>query len=120
MKFISPKIHGFIDLVVVVFLLASPWYFGFTGGIAIFTYVLAAVHLLLTITTDYSVGLFKVLPGAVHGAIEFIVGITLIILAYTAFGDNPTGKLYYVVFGTAVLLTWLLTDYTGFYTEGDV
>src|ERR1700679_4127352 len=113
MKFISPKIHGFIDLLVVVFLLASPWYFGFTGAIAIFTYVLAGVHLLLTITTDYSVGIFKVLPGAVHGAIEFIVGLTLIILAYTAFGDNVNGKLYYVVFGTAVLLTWLLTDYTG-------
>jgi hypothetical protein len=119
MKFISPKIHGFIDLLVVAFLLASPWYFGFTGGIATFTYALAGVHLLLTMVTDYSVGLFKVLPGAVHGAIEFIVGITLIILAYTAFGDNVNGKLYYVVFGTAVLLTWLLTDYTGIHTEGD-
>ncbi len=119
MKFISPKIHGFIDLLLVVFLLASPWYFGFTGAIAIFTYVLAGVHLLLTLVTDYSVGLFKVLPGAVHGAIEFIVGVTLVILAYTAFSDNINGKLYYVVFGTAVLLTWLLTDYTGIHTEAN-
>jgi hypothetical protein len=117
MKFISPKIHGFIDLLVVVFLLASPWYFGFTGTLAIFTYVLAGVHLLLTILTDYPVGIFKVIPGAVHGAIEFLVGVVLIVLAYTVFNDNITGKLYYVIFGTAVLLTWLVTDYTGIHTE---
>jgi hypothetical protein len=67
----------------------------------------------------FTIGLFKILPGAVHGAFEFIIGVTLIILAYTAFGDNITGKLYYIVFGTAVLLTWLVTDYTGFYTEAN-
>jgi hypothetical protein len=113
MKFISPKIHGIIDYLVVIFLLASPTIFGFTGLLATFTYALAIVHLLLTILTDYNVGLIKVIPFTFHGTIEFIVGVALIVIAYTLFKDNAAGKLFYVIFGTVVLLTWLVTDYKG-------
>jgi len=113
MKFISPKIHGIIDYLVVIFLLASPSIFGFTGLLATFTYALAIVHLLLTILTDYNVGLIKVIPFTFHGTIEFIVGVALIAIAYTLFKDNAAGKLFYVIFGTVVLLTWLVTDYKG-------
>lgn len=111
MKFISPKVHGLIDYIVVLFLLASPAYFGFTGLLANFTYALAAVHLLLTILTAYPFGLIKKIPFQAHGAIELLVGIALIILAYTLFAGNDLGKLFYVIFGTVVLLTWFVTDY---------
>jgi len=113
MKFISPKMHGIIDYLVVIFLLASPTIFGFTGLLATFTYALGIVHLLLTILTDDSLGLIKVIPFTFHGTIEFIVGIALIVIAYTLFNHNADGKLFYVIFGTVVLLTWLLTDYHG-------
>ncbi len=113
MKFISPKVHGIIDYLVVVFLLASPTIFSFTGFIATFTYALAGVHLLLTILTNYSVGLIKIIPLPLHGLIEFAVGIVLIVLGYTLFKDEATGKLFYILFGTVVLITWLCTDYTG-------
>jgi hypothetical protein len=116
MKFISPKIHGMIDYFVVALLLVSPFFFGFTGILAIFTYALAIVHLLLTILTDYPLGIFKVIPAAIHAAIELLVGIILIVLAYTFFNDNANGKLFYVIFGTIVLLTWLVTDYKGIKT----
>lgn len=113
MKFISPKLHGIIDFLVVLFLLASPMLFGLNGFVAIFTYALGMVHLLLTLLTDFSAGLFKVIPFALHGAIELIVGIALIILAFTIFKDSGTGKVFYLGFGAAVLLTWLFTDYKG-------
>src|ERR1700744_3948037 len=115
MRFISPKVHGFIDYLVVIFLFCSPAYFEFTGLLAIFTYALGAVHLLLTIFTNYPLGLFKIIPFPVHGAIELLVGVALIALAYTVFADTPgnEGKLYYVIFGTVVLLTWLVTNYKG-------
>lgn len=117
MKFITPRIHAFIDLLVVVFLFASPTLFGFTGTLAMFTYVLGIVHLLLTVLTDYSMGVVKVIPLAVHGVIEFVVGVVLIALAYTFFNDDAAGKLYYVIFGTIVLLTWLVTDYKGIFSK---
>jgi len=118
MKFISPKIHGIIDYLVVVFLLASPSYFGFTGLLATFTYALAGVHLLLTILTNYAPGIFKNIPFPVHGSIEFIVAVVLIVLAYTLFKNEAEGKLFYVIFGTVVLLTWAVTDYKGVTTTG--
>jgi hypothetical protein len=113
MKFISPKIHGIIDYLVVVLLLATPSFFGFSGTIAIFTYALGIVHLLLSLLTDYPLGAFKVIPVSIHATIELLVGVVLIVLAYTLFKDNADGKLFYVIFGTVILLTWLVTDYTG-------
>ena len=113
MKFISPKIHGIIDYITVVFLLASPALFGFTGLLAQFTYALGIIHLMLTVCTNYSAGLVKIIPFTIHGSIEFIVGVALIVLALTLFKENPAGKLFYVIFGTVVLLTWLVTDYKG-------
>jgi hypothetical protein len=113
MKFISPKVHGIIDYLVVIFLLASPTCFGFTGLLAVFTYALGAVHLLLTVFTNYPLGVVKIIPATYHASIEALVGIVLIILAYTLFKDNTDGKLFYVIFGTVVLLTWLVTDYKG-------
>jgi hypothetical protein len=111
MKFISPKIHGIIDFLVVLFLLASPMLFGMNGLLAMFTYALGIVHLTLTLLTDFSAGAIKLVPLKVHGVIEFIVGVALIVLAYTLFKDSSLGKLYYTCFGAAVLLTWLFTDY---------
>lgn len=113
MKFISPKIHGIIDYLLVVVLLCSPVFFGFTGTLAIFTYALGAVHLLLSILTDYPLGVFKAIPVTIHATIEVLVGAILIVLAYTLFNENPDGKLFYVIFGTVILLTWLVTDYMG-------
>jgi len=113
MKFISPKIHGIIDYLAVVFLLVSPYFFGFTGTLAIFTYALGAVHLLLSAFTDYPLGIIKAIPPTVHATVEALVAVVLIVLAYTLFNHDADGKLFYVIFGTVVLLTWLVTDYKG-------
>ena len=111
MKLISPKLHGIIDYLVVAFLLASPLGFGFTGLLAIFTYILGVIHLALTLLTDFSCGVIKLIPLSFHGMIELIVGVVLIILAFTLFKDEATGKIFYAIFGAAVVLVWLLTDY---------
>ena len=111
MKFITPQVHAIIDILVTIFLFASPTIFGFTGQLAMFTYLLGIICIILILLTDFSIGVVKVIPFFVHGVVEFVIGVALIGLAYTLFNDNPEGKLYYVIFGTAVLLTWLFTDY---------
>ncbi|ASU31935.1 hypothetical protein [Mucilaginibacter xinganensis] len=113
MKFISPKIHGIIDILVCVFLLASPVIFGFTGKLALFTYALGAAHLLLTVFTDFAMGAVKLIPVSIHELVEFVVAVAVIMLAYTLFNNNADGKLFYVIFGNCLLLTWLVTDYRG-------
>jgi hypothetical protein len=111
MKFLSPKVHGIIDYLVVVFLLLAPALFGLKGRIVTFTYILAGVHLLLSILTNYTVGLVKLVPFPLHGLIELAVSVALIILSYTLFKNNPTGKMFYLAFGAGLLLVWLVTDY---------
>ena len=113
MKFMSPKVHGIIDILVVVFLLASPIIFGFTGILAVFTYALGAAHFLLTVFTDSTMGLAKIIPVSIHELVEFVVAVAVIVLAYTLFDNNADGKLFYVIFGNCLLLTWLVTDYRG-------
>jgi hypothetical protein len=114
MKFISPTIHGIIDYLMVLFLAASPTLFGFSGIASTVTYAIAIIHLLLCLVTRYPLGLIKVLPVELHAAIEVIAGIAFIVLAFTLFNDNAGGsKLFYIIFGTVILLTWLLTDYAG-------
>lgn len=112
MKIISSKLHGFIDYLVVIFLAVSPMLFGMEGFVCTFTYVLAAVHLVLTLCTNFGAGIFKIIPLNVHGYIEFLVGILLVILAFTLFKDNELGKTFYTVFGAAVFVTALLSDYS--------
>src|ERR1700753_2991064 len=114
MKFISPKIHGVIDYLSVVFFLTSPAFFGFTGIAAQIAYAIGILNLLLTVFTNFPLGIFKLIPVTVHAALEALVGITLIVFAWTIFKDNNANSaLYYDLVGTVVLLTWAVTDYKG-------
>jgi hypothetical protein len=112
MKVISPKVHGIIDYLVVIFLILAPNLFGLPELTTTITYVIAGIHFTLTILTRYQPGIIKVIPLGVHGWIELIVSIALVGLAF--YLQNIEGDLsrnFYLGFGVAVFLTWLLTDY---------
>ncbi len=109
---LNSKTHGAIDYLVVVFLFLSPTLFGLIDITTTFTYVVAAIHLLLTITTKFEFGLVKIIPFKIHGVIELIVSIVLIGVAF--YLGNLEGELsrnFYLSFGIAVFITWLITDY---------
>lgn len=104
--------HGAMDYAVVAFLFLSPTYFHLPETTATFTYVLGAIHLLLTILTNFRLGLFKLIPFRVHGLIELVVSLGLFGVAYWL-GDIE-GKLpqyFYSSFAIMLLLVWFLTDY---------
>ena len=110
MKMISPKIHGVIDYTVVAFLWLSPLLFSFTDLVSILTYGLGFIHLMLTVFSDFPLGLYKILPFKFHGIAELIVSIILI--ASTLFINlSEVEQIFYFFFGIAVFFTWLLTDY---------
>lgn len=116
MKFISPKVHGFIDYISVLFFLTSPAFFGFTGLAAILCYALGALNLLLTGFTNFPLGLVKLVPMGIHSAIELLAGIALIALSLTVFRRSSEDVfIYFDIVGTVVLLTWAVTDYRGVY-----
>ncbi|HET9055459.1 MAG TPA: hypothetical protein VFN30_01300, partial [Chitinophagaceae bacterium] len=67
------KLHGIIDYLVVLFLWLSPTIFDLPQVTSIFTYALGGVHLVLTATTNFELGIIKIVPVKVHGMIELIV-----------------------------------------------
>jgi len=111
MQIISRKAHGLIDYFLVLFLFAAPVSFGFIGVLAYFTYFMACTYLTIAAFTDYSAGFIKQMPFALHGTIELLLGVALVGIAYTLFGHNEHGKIFYTIFGAVRLLIALFSDY---------
>jgi hypothetical protein len=112
-KILNAKIHGYLDYVVVISFLLAPSLFGFSGLPAILSYLLAGVHLLVTLLTAFPAGMLKLLPLKIHGWIELAVAPTLVVLPWLAgFADIPSARGFYVGAGAVVFLTWLVTDYS--------
>jgi len=110
MKILSPKIHGVLDYVVVLAFLAAPSLVGLTGVAAQLSYALAVVHLAVTLTTDFSMGAFRLIPLPVHGWIELAVAPTLAAAPWIL-GFDARARMFYVAAGAAIFLAWAATDY---------
>ncbi|MBK0381978.1 hypothetical protein I5M32_03315 [Pedobacter sp. SD-b] len=109
---INSRIHGIIDYLVVIFLLASPTLFSLAGTTALFTYILAGIHLALTICTNYEYGLVRFIPLKIHGYIELVVSLALVGLAfYLGSLEGNVSRNFYIGFAIAVFVVWILTDY---------
>jgi hypothetical protein len=110
MKITSPTFHGYLDYVTVVLFLVAPTLVGLTGMAATFAYALAAIHLTMTLLTDFPLGAAKVIPFAIHGWVERVVGPILILLPFVL-GFDAAARIFYVVIGGVIILVRLVTDY---------
>lgn len=114
MRTLSAWSHGIIDYCTVIFLAIAPSVIGFTGKQATICYVLAAVHFLLTVVTRFPLGVVKIVGFPIHGAIECMVGILLVLLPWIAnFSRGVLSRNFFVAFGLLILLIFALTDYRG-------
>jgi hypothetical protein len=79
MKIINTKIHGLIDYLMVIVLVATPRLCQLEFGnpeCAIF-YIMAAVGLVYSILTKYELGLLRILPMKLHLISDVLFGILL-------------------------------------------
>ncbi len=112
MKILSPRIHGYLDYLVVIWFLAAPTLFGLTGIAANISYALAIIHLGLTVLTAFPLGVIKVIPLQFHGVIELIVSFALIALPWLlGFASVASARNFYVASGIAIFIVWLITRY---------
>lgn len=113
MKILNPRVHGYIDYLVVLYFLAAPSLFGFSGLPATIFYVLAAAHLTLTLLTAYPLGVVKLIPFPLHGGIELLAGIALVALPWVLGFANTEmlARNIYVLSGAVLFVAWLITDY---------
>ncbi|MEO5798086.1 MAG: hypothetical protein ABIZ70_01390 [Gemmatimonadales bacterium] len=112
MTIINARVHALLDYVVVCLLAVAPTVFHFAGVPATLAYALAAVHLVLTLCTDFPGGVLKLVPLSLHGAVEFVVSLALVGAAWILkFSTDINARNFYVGTGVLILLVWLLTDY---------
>jgi hypothetical protein len=109
---IGPLFHGVIDYLLVIILAVGPGVAGFHGKQQYFCYVLAAVHFLLTVVTRFPLGAAKVIAFPMHGAIELVVGVLLVILPWLAnFSAGVLSRNFFVGIGLLILIVWAMTGY---------
>ena len=112
MKIISSKTHGILDYATSAFLLASPTLFKMEGDLCTITYILGAIHLGLTVLTDFEVGLIKVIPFRIHGLIELVVSLVLAGLAFWFYNNaNEFGFYFYMALAIVIMIVFILTDF---------
>ena len=114
MRILSARIHGTLDFVVVAVFLLAPLLVGLGGSPAAISYTLAVVHLLLTLMTRFPAGRWKMVPFFVHGIVELVVGIALLILpSFAGYSPGSPARRFYLAVGAAILVIWALTAYQG-------
>jgi len=112
MKVLGAFSHGVIDYLMVILLAIGPGVAGFHGAQATICYALAAVHFLLTVITRFPLGVLKTLPFWLHGTVEIIVAVLLVILPWLAnFSAGVNSRKFFVAIGVLIFVIWLLTDY---------
>jgi hypothetical protein len=112
MRILGPVSHGIIDYAMVILLAVGPGVAGFTGPQATICYGLAVVHFLLTIITRFPLGVLKTLPFWLHGTIEIVVAVMLVILPWLAhFSAGVHSRNFFVAIGVLIGVIFLLTDY---------
>ena len=113
MKPISPIVHGYLDYLTVAVFLLAPSLLGFEGLPAMLSWMLAGVHLALTLVTDFPLGWRRWLPFSIHGWIERVVGPTLVLIAFLpGFSGAASAFAFYALMGLAIIAVGWLTDYS--------
>ncbi|QGM97461.1 hypothetical protein [Methylocystis parvus] len=113
MKRITPLAHGYLDYLTVVLFLAAPTVLGFGGIPAMLAWLLAAVHLAMTLITDFPLGLIRRLPFSIHGWVERIVGPALLAVAFLPdFHSVQPAFAFFAAMGLIIVAVGWLTHYS--------
>jgi hypothetical protein len=112
-KPVSPKVHGIIDYLTVPLLVAAGPLFGFDGLAARITSTLAGVMLIYSAATAYPPGVVKIVSLSAHRTIDRVLGLLIIATPWICgFADVYSAKIFFVVFGIAMLTVVSLTNFS--------
>lgn len=79
MKIIPRKIHGVLDYVIGLLLIAAPWLLGFSANepATIVACAVGFAALVYSLVTKYEVGLIPLIPFRVHLVLDVVSGVFL-------------------------------------------
>src|ERR1700733_1950467 len=103
--------HGALDYLTVIIFALAPSLIGLTGIAAPVSYVLAVIHLAMTLATNMPLGLVKIIPMKLHSIVELIVGPVLLLGGLLAPTLPTASRTFFVVMGLVIFAVWLLSSY---------
>lgn len=115
MKIIPTSVHGVLDYIVGLALLAAPNIFGFANGPTSAVWIpriLGIIVLLQAICTDYELGLAKLIPWSMHRMDDFVAGLFLAASPWLfGFNKQPNNVwMPHLIVGLFIFLSTLMTD----------
>lgn len=105
MKFITKRIHAFLDYPVAIALIALPFLLGLGSSSPLALQLSVATGIaafVLTLLTDHHLGAFKIIPYKFHLIVDFLVAV-IFILAPFMLSFQGIDAYYYWINGIAVL-----------------
>jgi hypothetical protein len=81
MRFIPTRVHGYLDYIMGLLLIAAPWLFDFADGGAKqwVPVILGASTIVYSLMTDYELGVSRTISMPTHLTIDLVSGILLAI-----------------------------------------
>jgi hypothetical protein len=112
MRILGPRVHGYIDIAVILIFLVGPLLFGLGGTPALISWILAIAYLILTLLTRYPLGMAKKIPFFGHGIIELAFAVFVAVLPrLDGYSPGSPARRFYWTMAIVLGVVWLLTDY---------
>jgi hypothetical protein len=110
MRFISTRVHGILDYLMGILLIASPWIFNFdNGGAETWVPVVVGIVMLLqALMTDFEMGMMKTISMGTHLRMDFVAGLFLAASPWI-FGFSDSVWMPHVIFGLMEVAASLMT-----------
>lgn len=105
MKFVTKKIHAYLDYPVAVALMSLPFILGLGSSNTLALYLsiaTGAAAFILTLLTDHHLGVYRIIPYKGHLIVDALVGIVFVIAPFL-FSFKGIDYYYYLINGLAVL-----------------
>lgn len=112
MRFLSARLHGYLDVAFIILFVLGPLVFGLGGTPALISLVLAALMLILTLMTGYPMGVVKRITFFAHGLVELAVTIFVALLPrLDGYSPGSPARRFFWMAAIALAIVWLVTDY---------
>ena len=110
MNLLTRSQHAYVDVAIVIIFALAPLLFGLEGGAATLAYVVAGVHLAMSLlTAGLPMAPGRLIPLPLHGLIEAAVGVILGLIGWLAFDE--TAQAFYLVMAAVILLVFAVSPY---------
>ena len=110
---LPPLVHGLLDYLVGVALVAVPFAVGFDEGAATASSVALGVGLLIVAaSTDLPTGFVHSIPRAVHVMLDYMIALALVAAPFVlGFSDDGTAAPWLIAIGVVQLMQTLATRF---------